>query len=75
MNVTHNPPSRESLEVLHALQRAVANALDRKWRLGQYAVIAVDNQPVIIEGEALKAMAENALNIAREQEKSLNNGT
>ena len=75
MNITHNSPSLESQEVLSSLQQTVANALDKKWRLGQYAVISVDNQPVIIEGEALKIMAEKALNVTKEQEKSLNNGT
>ena len=58
MNITHNSSSSESQEMLSSLQQAVANALDKKWRLGQYAVISVDNQPVIIEGEALKIMAE-----------------
>ncbi|MFO1391985.1 MAG: hypothetical protein U1E94_07220 [Agitococcus sp.] len=61
--------------MLSSLQQTVANALDKKWRLGQYAVISVDNQPVIIEGEALKIMAEKALNVTKQQEKSLNNGT
>ena len=54
--------STEGQMVSNALQQAVANALDKKWRLGQYAVISVDNEPVIIEGEALKNMAEQALN-------------
>ncbi|HQV21872.1 MAG: hypothetical protein H6996_01035 [Moraxellaceae bacterium] len=67
--------SAEGQMVSKALQQAVANALDKKWRLGQYAVISVDNQPVIIEGEALKAMAGKALNVTKQQEKSLNNGT
>lgn len=75
MNITHNSPSLESQEMLSSLQQTVANALDKKWRLSQYAVISVDNQPVIIEGEALKIMAEKALNVTKEQEKSLNNGT
>mgnify|MGYP003522246431 CR=1 FL=1 len=64
MNITHNSPSLESQEMLNSLQQAVAKALDKKWRLGQYAVIAVDNKPTIIEGEALKAMAEHALKVS-----------
>jgi hypothetical protein len=64
MNITHNSPSLESQEMLNSLQQAVAKALDKKWRLGQYAVIAVDNIPTIIEGEALKAMAEHALKVS-----------
>lgn len=57
--------SEQGQMVSKALQQAVANALDKKWRLGQYAVISVDNKPVIIEGEALKAMAENALKVGQ----------
>ena len=36
---------------LNALQRAVAKALDKKQRLGQYAVVWQDGKPVIIGGE------------------------
>lgn len=42
----------ESKELL-ALRRAVAKALDRKRRLGQYAVVWRDGRPVRIEGEEL----------------------
>lgn len=68
-------PSAKAQAALNSLNQTMAKVLDKKWRLGQYAVISVDNQPVIIEGEALKTMAEKALNVTKEQEKSLNNGT
>lgn len=55
-------PSEKAQAVLDSLNQTMAKVLDKKWRLGQYAVISVDNKPVIVEGEALKAMAEQALN-------------
>lgn len=39
INVTHRPPSAEALTVLSALQSAVTKTLDKKQRLGHYAVI------------------------------------
>lgn len=49
MSVEKVNDSRELL----ALRRAVAQALDRKRRLGQYAVVWRDGRPVRIEGEEL----------------------
>ena len=40
-------------EVLEALRRAVAEALERKMRLGQYAVFWQDGQTVQVGPEAL----------------------
>ena len=48
MKVTQEAPSKESMIVLESLQKAVAQALDRKKRLGQYAVVWQDRQPTII---------------------------
>ena len=48
-------PSPETHEILTALQRAVADALEKKRRLGQYAVIWKDGQPVMEGGEAAVA--------------------
>ena len=45
------PLSVEDQQVLDALRRAVAEALDRKRRLGQYAVIWRDGRAVRIEPE------------------------
>lgn len=39
MNITHRPPSAEALTVLSALQSAVTKTLEKKQRLGHYAVI------------------------------------
>lgn len=43
--------SAEDQQALDALRNAVAEALDRKRRLGQYAVIWRDGQAVRIEPE------------------------
>ena len=50
------PPSPEALAILQALQTAVSNALERKHRLGQYAVIWQNGQPVKVSGDALKTI-------------------
>jgi len=44
-------PSPESLEILETLQLAVNKALDKKKRLGQYAVIWKDGKPVLLGKE------------------------
>lgn len=41
--------SEEGRLALEALQKAVKNALDKKKRLGQYAVIWQDGKPKIID--------------------------
>jgi hypothetical protein len=45
------PLSTEDRQALEALRSAVAEALDRKRRLGQYAVIWRDGRAVRIEPE------------------------
>ena len=45
-------PSPQSQEMLNALRRAVADALEKKRRLGQYAVVWEDGKPVMVGGEA-----------------------
>lgn len=45
--------------VLDALRRAVAEALDRKRRLGQYAIIWRDGQAVRVEPAALPSLEPN----------------
>lgn len=45
-------PSPAALIALECLQRAVAKALEHKRRLGQYAVMWVDNAPVLIGDDA-----------------------
>lgn len=51
MKTTYNPkPSPKAQQTLDALQSAVTEALDKKRRLGQYAVFW-DGKAVILEGE------------------------
>ncbi|MDY0226438.1 MAG: hypothetical protein EOM37_09420 [Proteobacteria bacterium] len=54
MKVTQEAPSKESMIVLESLRKAVAEALDRKKRLGQYAVVWQDGQPTIIGDDKLE---------------------
>ncbi len=44
--------SPEDQQILDSLTKAVTEALERKRRLGQYAVVWRDGQPVILEGES-----------------------
>jgi len=47
MNATlKKTPSKEGQILLETLQRAVTQALDKKKRLGQYAVVWRDGRPV-----------------------------
>jgi len=48
MKISHDPPSLKALETLEALRTAVAEALDKKKRLGQYAVFWSGNKPVFV---------------------------
>lgn len=48
-----NELSKDDELALEALRRAVAKALDRKRRLGHYAVVWRDGRPVRLEPEAL----------------------
>ncbi|WP_028588155.1 hypothetical protein [Desulfocurvus vexinensis] len=47
---TMNSPSPEGQEQLDALRQAVGKVLDKKRRLGQYAVTWQDGKPVV-QGE------------------------
>jgi hypothetical protein len=49
-----NQLSIEDQRCLDALSDAVAKALERKRRLGQYAVVWQEGQPVGVDGEAEK---------------------
>ncbi len=46
MTITSAPPSPQAQAMLKALQTAVANNLEKKQKLGQYAVIWQNGQPV-----------------------------
>ncbi len=48
-------PSRECQLILDSLQKAVTQALEKKRRLGQYAVVWRDGKAVMIGEDAPKA--------------------
>jgi len=52
----NNIPPKEQ-QILDSLTNAVAEALDRKRRLGQYAVVWRDGQPVIL-GDELQSKSQ-----------------
>ncbi len=54
-----NPPSQEGRQMLETLQRSVAKALEKKRRLGQYAVIWKNGKPELTGEDAPRA-SENA---------------
>ena len=57
MPIEHADDSEELL----ALRRAVAKALDRKRRLGQYAVVWRDGRPVRLEPEEIGGAVDYGL--------------
>ncbi|HMB16663.1 MAG TPA: hypothetical protein VKN62_10140 [Pelovirga sp.] len=53
MNETQKKfPSQEGQLLLNTLQKAVADALEKKRRLGQYAVVWRDGKPTILGKES-----------------------
>ncbi len=52
-------PSKECLVMLDSLKTAVAHALEKKRRLGQYAVMWKNGRPVRVGGEASEANANS----------------
>ena len=52
----------ENKKILAALTRAVSDALDKKRRLGQYAVIWRDGKPAIITNNDEKVMTKGGIN-------------
>lgn len=53
-------PSEEGQVILDSLQKAVTQALEKKRRLGQYAVVWRDGKPVMI-GEDAPESSENSI--------------
>jgi len=49
MKLAKNPPSKESQIIQTALNKAIANALEKKRKLGQYAVMW-ENDRVVYKG-------------------------
>jgi hypothetical protein len=58
--------SRDDQRALDALRTAVAEALERKRRLGQYAVIWQDGKVVRLEPEEIPAAAHPAPRLSRD---------
>jgi|GEM_PF-715394 len=50
--VINATPSHEGRELLETLKQSVAKALERKRRLGQYAVTWQDGRPVVMGDDA-----------------------
>lgn len=50
MNTIEKQPSEKSRIILNSLKAAVANALEKKRKLGQYAVVWEDNK-LVYKGE------------------------
>ncbi len=55
-------PSKESQIILDSLQKAVTQALEKKRRLGQYAVVWRDGKAVMI-GEDAPKVSENPVKL------------
>ena len=51
-NTVDKTPSKEGQLLLKTLQRAVTQALDKKKRLGHYAVVWRDGKPVVTGEDA-----------------------
>lgn len=47
-----NTPSQDTQKMLDVMRKAVEKALNRKKRLGQYAVIWQDGKPVLVGEDA-----------------------
>jgi len=54
MNHTSAPPSAQSQVMLRTLQNAVAKSLDKKQKLGQYAVVWHNGRPLQTGADAPK---------------------
>lgn len=63
-----NQPSQDSLRILDSLRTAVAKALERKRRLGQYAVIWRDGKVVRIDPTESMAQVQEDAGEYREQD-------
>ena len=52
MSTSSHAPTQDSQVMLDTLTTAVSKALDKKKRLGQYAVVWSGNKPVMIGADA-----------------------
>lgn len=53
-------PSEEGQIILNSLQKAVTQELEKKRRLGHYAVVCRDGKPVMIGEDAPKVSEDSA---------------
>ena len=60
MTLISAPPSPEAQAMLKAQQAAVSKTLERKKKLGHYAVFWQDGRPVLIGPDAPKGALENS---------------
>ena len=58
MNLSKHPPSEKSQQTLETMKQAVAKALEKKKRLGQYAVFWEDGKAVLVGEDAPKAPSD-----------------
>lgn len=59
MKITHkDTPSEEGQRMLEALRLAVSETLEKKKRLGQYAVVWKNGKPVALGGDDAPAHLE-----------------
>jgi len=58
MGISSKKPSPDSQKMLDTLKAAVTQALEKKRRLGQYAVIWADGKPVLVGDDAPKKEAQ-----------------
>jgi hypothetical protein len=54
MTITSSPPSPRAQAMLNALRAAVNKSLEKKKRLGHYAVIWQNGRPVLVGDDAPK---------------------
>ncbi|MBN2791649.1 MAG: hypothetical protein JXQ81_03980 [Desulfuromonadales bacterium] len=70
-------PSQEGQQMLETLRQSVSKALEKKRRLGQYAVIWKNGKPMVTSGDAPgpdKTTTNNAGDLVKENAVSLTNG-
>lgn len=64
-----NKLAPDTQEMLDSLRAAVADTLERKRRLGQYAVIWQDGKPVLIGDDAPKSDVHNRAPLSRKADR------
>lgn len=60
---TKNPPSEEALIALKSLENAVAKALDKKRKLGQYAIMWENGKVIKVDYSRQATATEDLENV------------